>query len=213
MRILFLHLSDIHFEKKDDVIEKHITEIASALSPASIGTIDKIFMLITGDIGFSGKTEQYDCFTVFKNRLINALKQHVLSNQLIHVYLVPGNHDIDYSTLVRTRQDCENILKDPSTFDWSKDIQSQAAFLRCSSRNHFLSFRNPFFTRNIVDVNGFTIEINLLNSTIFSLLHDNDQGIHYVSDEVINQLAAPTGANRYLLCGWIHVLMPCPPFH
>lgn len=105
MRILFLHLSDIHFEKKDDVIEKHITEIASALSPASIGTIDKIFMLITGDIGFSGKTEQYDCFTVFKNRLIN------------------------------------------------------------------------------------------------------------VSDEVINQLAAPTGANRYLLCGWIHVLMPCPPFH
>ena len=152
-------------------------------------------MFITGDIGFSGKAEQYTCFTVFKSKLIDALKQHVLSNQLIHVYLVPGNHDIDYCTLMHTRQDCENILKDPMSFDWSKDIQSQAAFLRCSSRNHSLSFRNPFFTRNIVDVNGFTIEINLLNSTIFSLLHDNDQGIHYVSDEVISQLAAPTGAN------------------
>ena len=86
MRILFLHLSDIHFEKADDIDEKHITEIASALSPASIGSIDKIFMFVTGDIGFSGKNEQYICFNRFKSKLIDALKQQVLSNQLIHIF-------------------------------------------------------------------------------------------------------------------------------
>ena len=85
MRILFLHLSDIHFEKKDDLIEKHISEIASALSPASIGAVDKIILFVTGDIGFSGKAEQYTCFNVFKSKLIDALKQYVLSNQLIHI--------------------------------------------------------------------------------------------------------------------------------
>lgn len=195
MRILFLHLSDIHFEKKDDLSETHIAEIASALSPASIGTIDKIFLFVTGDIGFSGKAEQYTCFNIFKSKLIGALKQYVLSDQLIHIYLVPGNHDIDYSTLAHTRKDCEDILKGPLTFDWSNEIQSQVAFLRCSSRNHSLSVKNPLFVRNIVEVNGFTIEINLLNSTIFSLLHDNDQGIHYLTEDVITQLATPSGAN------------------
>lgn len=195
MRILFLHLSDIHFEKTDDIDEKHITEIASALSPASIGAIDKIFMFVTGDIGFSGKNEQYICFNRFKSKLINALKQQVLSNQLIHIFLVPGNHDIDYSMLDRNRKDCEASLKRPLTFDWTHEIEAQSAFLRCSSRNHSLSLKNPLFARNIVEVNGFTIEINLLNSTVFSLLRDNDQGIHYLPGDAIDQLAAPTGAN------------------
>ena len=70
MRVLFLHLSDLHFETSDGLSEKNISEIASALSPASIGPVDKIFVFVTGDIGFSGKTEQYVCFGKFKTKLI-----------------------------------------------------------------------------------------------------------------------------------------------
>ena len=195
MRVLFLHLSDLHFETSDGLSEKNISEIASALSPASIGPVDKIFVFVTGDIGFSGKTEQYVCFGKFKTKLIEFLKQHVLSDQLIHIYMVPGNHDIDYSTLDRDRQKCEEILINLQEHDLSTEVNAQSAFLRCSSRNHSLSKGRPYFTRNLVDVNGFTIEINLLNSTIFSLRHENDQGIHFLTDDVISQLAAPTGAH------------------
>ena len=195
MRILFLHLSDLHLERKANIDEKHISEIASALSPASIGEVDKIFIFVTGDIGFSGKAEQYTYFNIFKNKLIHALKQHVLSDQLIHLYIVPGNHDIDYVSLNRNRHECENILQNPGTFNFTNDLQAESAFLHYSASQHSLSPKKPFFSRNIVDINGYTFEINLLNSTIFSLLDENDQGIHYLSDEIISRIAAPTGAN------------------
>lgn len=195
MRILFLHLSDLHFEKDNNLSEKHIQEIASALLPASIGSVGKIFVFVTGDIGFSGQAEQYKCFGKFKTKLIAFLKQYVLSDQLIHIYLVPGNHDIDYSNLGRDRKKCEEILKNPQEFDFSSEVKAMSAFLQCSARNHSLSSRNPYFARNIVEVDGLTIEINLLNSAVFSLLHDNDQGIHFLSDDVITQLATPTGSS------------------
>ena len=194
MRFLFLHLSAMHLEATDSFSEKHINEIAAALSPASIGPVDKIFVFVTGDIGFSGQAEQYKCFGKFKTKLIAGLKQHVLADQLIHIYLVPGNHDIDYSALNRDRKKCEEMLKTPQVFDWTGEVEAQSAFLQCSARNHSLSSRNPFFARTIVDVDGFTIEINLLNSTMFSLRNENDQGLHFLADDVISQLAAPSGA-------------------
>lgn len=83
MRVLFLHLSDLHFETSDGLSEKNICEIASALSPASIGPVDKIFVFVTGDIGFSGQAEQYRCFGKFKTKLIAFLKHYVLSNVLV----------------------------------------------------------------------------------------------------------------------------------
>ena len=180
------------FWEKRRPFRKNICEIASALSPASIGPVDKIFVFVTGDIGFSGKKEQYTCFRELKTKLITFLKQHVLADQRIHIYLVPGNHDIDYDMLDRDRQKCEEKLINLQEYDLSGEVKAQSAFLRCSSHNYSLSRSRPYFIRNIVDVNGFTIEINLLNSTIFSLRHENDQGIHFLTDEVINQLAAPT---------------------
>lgn len=195
MRVLFLHLSDIHFEKKRDLDEQHISKIASALSPASIGAVDNIFVFVTGDIAHSGKSIQYDCFNKFKNKLFKALKQHVIPDMYIHIYLVPGNHDIDYDSLDRSHKDCEGVLKKPDTIDWDREINAQSAFLQYSCRHQLLSQKNPLFARHIVDLDGFTIEINLLNSTVFSVLHENDQGVHYLPENVINQVAAPTGAN------------------
>lgn len=195
MRILFLHLSDLHLESQECLPENHIREIAAALSPASIGPVDKIFIFVTGDIAYSGQAEQYKSFSKFKAKLIAFLKQYVLANHLIHIYLVPGNHDVDYRTLDRDRKKCEELLKKPQAHDWSGEVQAQSAFLRYSARNHSLSLAHPYFARNIVEVNGFTIEINLLNSTIFSLLHENDQGVHFLANDVINEFATPTGAN------------------
>lgn len=195
MRILFLHLSDLHFETEKCISEKNICEITSALSPTSIGHVDKIFVFVTGDIGFSGQDDQYKYFGKFRSKLIEFLKQNVLADQLIHIYIVPGNHDIDYTNLDRDRKRCEELLKHPQIYDMSNELQSMSSFLKCSARNHSLTSVMPFFTRNIVEVDGFTIEINLLNSAVFSLQNENDQGVHFLSNDVITQLAAPTGAH------------------
>lgn len=195
MKVLFLHLSDIHIEKETDINEICIEEIAKALRPSSIGSVDKIFVFVTGDIAHSGKREQYRCFSKLKYLLINALKEQVLGDQLIHVFLVPGNHDIDYSVLSRPRTECIGMLRDSATIEFHKELLSQESYLKYSGANHSLSQRNPLLHRSVVDVNGFNIEINLVNSTVFSLFHDNDQGLHVLPTKVIDDLAAPTGAH------------------
>lgn len=97
MKILFLHLSDLHLSKDKDVDELATKEIAASLAPQSIGAVNKVIVLITGDIAYSGKKSEYDSFYRFKRLLISALKEKVLGRTFIHVYIVPGNHDIDYS--------------------------------------------------------------------------------------------------------------------
>ena len=62
MKILFLHLSDLHLSKAEDINETAIKEIAASLSPQSIGAVNKIIILSTGDIAYSGKRAEYDTF-------------------------------------------------------------------------------------------------------------------------------------------------------
>ena len=157
MNILFLHLSDIHLEKETDVNEKCLTEIAKALSPASIGAVDKIFVFITGDIAFSGTTNQYRCFGKLKRQLIQALKNEVLESKLIHVFLVPGNHDINYTKLSHTRAKCMEMLSKPNGFNIENEIVGLTEFLKYSALNHSLSLQSPLLSRAIVDVDGFNI--------------------------------------------------------
>lgn len=196
MKVLFLHLSDMHFEKDGDINETYIKQIASALSPSSIDPVGKIFIFFTGDIAHSGKKVQYICFNRFRHSLIQELKQSVLSTELIHIFMVPGNHDIDYTGLTRTRLDCESAVNEPSKYDFSDEWTSQKAFLNFSRLNFSLSPTCPFFRRSVVTLSdGFSIEINMINSTVFSLLHENDQGLHYLPEEVIGNLASPSGAN------------------
>ena len=90
-------MSDLHLSKDKDVDELATKEIAASLAPQSIGAVNKVIVLITGDIAYSGKKSEYDSFYRFKRLLISALKEKVLGRTFIHVYIVPGNHDIDYS--------------------------------------------------------------------------------------------------------------------
>lgn len=198
MKILFLHLSDIHLEKESDVNEICTMEMAKALTPSSGETIDKIFVLITGDIAFSGTKSQYRYFAKMKRILVQALKNNISVSKPIHFFLVPGNHDINYAMTKHSRTECMEMLGNPKTINVENEIAAETAFLRCSAINHSLSLQSPLLHRAIVDVDGFAIEINLINSTIFSLLHDNDQGIHYLPEQIIEDISAPTGAHMVI---------------
>ena len=46
MKILFLHLSDLHLSQRSDVNEACVQEIGKALCPQSIGAVDKISVLV-----------------------------------------------------------------------------------------------------------------------------------------------------------------------
>lgn len=109
--IRILHLSDIHFRvgkawDADPVLRalaRYVkTEVEGGLTPDLV--------VISGDLAFSGRTEEYKLArTWLEGQLWPALPQGLPRDRLL---LVPGNHDVDRSkvgTGVRSMQ--EGLLK------------------------------------------------------------------------------------------------------
>lgn len=96
MKLLLLHLSDIHIKSEGDFILKHADEIADAASSLDTG-IEGCIVVITGDIAFSGQPNEYSLAEQFINQLKACLSKTIGVAEL-YVVLVPGNHDCDFST-------------------------------------------------------------------------------------------------------------------
>ena len=93
-----LHLSDLHFSSDKAILKsninlvnnsmlEHIAALAAGIDPFDLA-------VITGDIAFSGRTEEYRLAGEFCSKLMTA--SHLDKNSL---FVVPGNHDLDRSTI------------------------------------------------------------------------------------------------------------------
>ena len=110
--IRFLQISDIHFTDKDandddygQMKSKFIEDIASCR--ASMGAID--YVLICGDIAFSGLDSQYKIARGFIKTICDSAQCH-------NVLLVPGNHDKKWDVYKRLRQAMrDSLLKGKNT--------------------------------------------------------------------------------------------------
>lgn len=94
---VFVHISDIHFgqEKRpgevivnNDVKERLITDACRTLE--IVGKYPADGIIVTGDIAYAGKTEEYRAAGEWLDKLAAAI-----GCQKTSVHLVPGNHDID----------------------------------------------------------------------------------------------------------------------
>lgn len=101
MTALVLHLSDIHIKSALDPILKRAPEIARATYRA-LPEASAVFVVVSGDIAFSGESEQYDAAKKF----LVALRSEIQHERDIPVYIIPcpGNHDCDFSKAESTRQ-------------------------------------------------------------------------------------------------------------
>ena len=100
MKITILHLSDIHFRGSEDVIVKRAQQIAAS-SFSSARLSDACFIIVTGDIAFSGGSDQY----VVANSFLSEIKTLILNEgcKFIEVLLVPGNHDCVLKPEIKSR--------------------------------------------------------------------------------------------------------------
>ena len=93
--ISWLHISDFHLQEgqawSQDVVLRDMCQQIEAQRAAGTN-VD--FVLVTGDIAFSGKASEYSLAERFFNRL-----EAASGVPLERIFCVPGNHDID-----RTRQ-------------------------------------------------------------------------------------------------------------
>ena len=137
MKIFLIHLSDIHIKSEDNYVEHLIGQITPVFRN-EISEINKVFIVITGDIAYSGKAEEYkNAKTIFDS--LSSDIEHYSGNKPAFI-IVPGNHDCDFENTNRTVRD--TIIKSIQQNDVKVDegIINQC----CEVQKNFFDFLNSF---------------------------------------------------------------------
>jgi predicted phosphodiesterase len=95
-RLGWLHLSDFHFRASGDPLSQTVAidALIRDVTRHRNSRVEPSFVVVTGDIAFSGRAEEYEAARPYFDRLSAAAQVAPLA-----FYFVPGNHDVD-----RTKQ-------------------------------------------------------------------------------------------------------------
>lgn len=179
MKILFLHLSDIHI--KSDTALDSVNPSAISRSLRVMGQFDNCIVIMSGDIAFSGMKEEYNCAI----SLLSFIKREIKDNydiSNIHFFIVPGNHD----NFVRNR--CRG-LKEISDFHQSGKVDQYFQDDLVELENFYVfarkygSFKNDkVFDVQKLKLGDIRFKFNLINTAPFSLISNSndDKGIHHL---------------------------------
>lgn len=191
MKLLFLHLSDLHIKDESAIKAFQILKIADTLN---VFSWDRLVIFISGDIAFSGERKQYSVAKRIIRQLIDDIKSHCGHSGWIDIICVPGNHDLNHDGNPRTSMELQ-IINRSSTYIDSLDgeFKKQKDFFSFASTYNCFS-KGKAWCRRILHYDGYNIEINLVNSAIFSILEE-DKGLHFLPTQCIGEIAEPSHAN------------------
>lgn len=181
MKILFLHISDMHCKASDKNLGKKILKIAPALK--EIGQFDRAVFVFSGDLADSADENEYKTARFLIGKLIYTLAK-TYNCGFIHSFIVPGNHDIKLSDNCRS---CKDILK----FNKAEKIESEIELM--DSFFEYSTSKGCFLKNKIVDVHTISFDnkkfrICLLNSAPFSTRCPDDKELHFLPDYVSENL-------------------------
>ncbi len=119
MKFTILHISDIHLKRTETAnpILTRVENIAKATFSLSM-EVECIFVLVSGDIAFSGCQEEYHKADIFFKQLLKHLN-YLLPTCDVRFIFIPGNHDCDFSTQDAYR---EIFIEKITESDLDKDI-------------------------------------------------------------------------------------------
>src|SRR5690606_18845454 len=121
--------------------------------------VDRIVLIIAGDIAHSGTAEQYAFAKRLVGKLITALKAICPHFERIDVICVPGNHDLDHKGAPLTSEVLQGIRKvDSYDNHLSGELGKQEAFFAFANINDCFNDKSVF-CRKILDYSSFTIEV------------------------------------------------------
>lgn len=197
MEILFIHFSDIHIREKNNLILERINKIPNVLQDFKIST-NIVFLLISGDITYSGKKEEYIIASELLNDFIKKLKK--LFNLNIKCIMIPGNHDCNFE--VKQDIDVRNTLIKKCREDGFKNIDNENSGIIsfcCKVQNNFNNFYNKYIDKDKLlndfkllkiykySFNNYNILFNCFNTAWISSI-DEKPGELYFPTELYTDL-------------------------
>ena len=126
MSAIFVHVSDIHFGQErdhvvhihDDVKKELVADAAEVIAGSPSGAAQGI--LVTGDVAFSGKAEQYEA----AGKWLDALAEGI-GCPIHRVQMVPGNHDLDRDKLSIGRSKLLEFIRAGGPAEYEKVIANE----------------------------------------------------------------------------------------
>jgi predicted phosphodiesterase len=215
--ISWLHVSDLHVRTSDawsqDVVLGAMCESIGRQRRES-GSPD--FVLATGDLGFSGKAEEYR----LAERLLGAIGD-AGGVPRERIYCVPGNHDIDRERQRMCFQGSRNFAQSPNQVDVLLSSADDLATLLQREEN-YRNFQNSCFPGqhrrstgdglayvSCVTIDDIRIAIVGLDSAWLAEGGLGDHGKLLVGErQVINALTMAEECDPHILIGMAH-----HPFH
>lgn len=156
MKVGILHLSDIHIKNEYDKILGKSDNIINAVQN-KIFNIDRLIILVTGDIAFCGKEFQYEIAYYF----LEEIKCQLEKKQQIDVDILtcPGNHDCNFEKHNSVRETIiDKVLKD-------NVIDDEIIKTCCKVQEEYLEFEelinesnsNVIYDNSLLRINQYTI--------------------------------------------------------
>lgn len=191
-KLYFIHFSDIHlvrgsggrYDLDNDLRREIISDVTRMKD--KLGNVNVSGILVSGDIAFSGKQEEYRIAEEFLTELCN-----IFELPLAYVWCTPGNHDVDQSVIKNSpnlqgiHENFENENPDnlhTRIMGYMEDPTSQdVIYYPLTNYNKFTSrlscqidHKNPTWSNDFMLNDQSTLRIHGLNSTIISSHLDSD---------------------------------------
>ena len=117
MKIGIIQISDIHNSNRDKFSK--VEELNSVLNAHYLSHCDSIFLVINGDMAFSGRKEEYSESELQILEIKDAIEEKLKVS--CDVYCIPGNHDCDFSI--------KCLWQDKPTYNCSAKVHNSASSL------------------------------------------------------------------------------------
>lgn len=194
--VAFLHLSDIHL--KDNSNENPIlkrTKIIVDRIKNRIAHCSDLVIIVSGDIAYSGKLEEYKIAKSFFDDLIKKIIKE--SDAWVRVLFVPGNHDCEFTpnavrdALLRQAEAGslsfdENVIEVlTSTQKNYLDFVNSMSFYRRKIKS---IYRNKLYNRFQIKTAKYTLEFHCFNSATFSSLREKPGNLSFPLSNYYDEL-------------------------
>lgn len=181
--IIFLQLSDIHINNEKDINDTHINKIVDSLKSYKSIQIENVIIVISGDITISGGQSQFENAKKLMGSLITKLNRAFGCR--CTMLIVPGNHDVNHADspldLVRLKGGKYSELE-------SEEHDKLKAFYDFACFNKCFKHSDIYYEIQIININGFKIQVNLINNAIYST-KDQYKGLLYLPNDCIERMA------------------------
>lgn len=189
--ITWLHLSDLHFKESDAynmnvVLEAFLQDVPQLLAEDGL---HPDFLVVTGDIAFSGKAEQYELAW----RFLDDLRVQLNELPKERLFMVPGNHDVNRGAItaassaiiagLRSSDEVNKLLADREGLTiLLKKFDNYAAFLEEHFEGHLCLNEEEYFFVRAFELAGRQIAIMGLNSA-WASVSDEDEKVKLLVGE------------------------------